>query len=151
MFPRPWKSLAPTADKFSFSCPRAERSGGVFLPGDCPVGRDRLFRHSGGGFLCSDAKEPKIAGGGHDETSAYPPCLICCPPPDPRRKRHSPIRTGTKVAPQQAHGWLERKSNCMWAGRQPNRRLHSPVTTAPDARNIPRRRAACLESGVRSV
>ena len=41
------------------------------------------FRRSGGEFLCSDAKEPKIAGDGHDETSASPPCLICCPPRTP--------------------------------------------------------------------
>ena len=36
-----------------------------------------------GEFLCSDAKEPKIAGGGHDEISACPPHFICCPAPEP--------------------------------------------------------------------
>ena len=48
--------------------------------------RGVVFRRSGGEFLCSAAKEPKIAGDGHDETSASPPCLICCPPRTPEGK-----------------------------------------------------------------
>ncbi len=42
-----------------------------------------------------------------------------------------------------------RKTDCITEGRQPNRRWHSPVTIAPNARNILRRRA--VSSGVRGA
>jgi len=56
---------------------------------------------------------------------------------------------GTKAALQQALCSLETETDCTRAGRQPNRRLHSPVTTAPDARK--RLRGRAVSFGVRGA